>query len=285
MSLPVFAHLTSRALIAVRGEGWRAFLQNLLSNDVEALAEGELRAALLLTPQGKYLFDLFVTPGADETGETFALLDVQAGQREALIARLKLYRLRAKLEIEAMEGTVFVSWGGKEAPGEGWMADPRLPALGWRGYGLAGEVDTDEDAYDAHRLALGVPDPAKDCAPDQTFPLEADWDLLNAIDFHKGCYIGQETTSRMKRRSAVKTRMVPIAFDGRAPAPGTAVETLAGLRAGEVLSGRDGRALALLRLDRAVSGLLRAGGHPVRLEIPAWWPAGTLPSPGAAESD
>src|SRR5665213_2374859 len=220
MSLPVFAHLTSRALIAVRGEGWRAFLQNLLSNDMEALAEGQLRAALLLTPQGKYLFDLFVTPGADEAGQTFALLDVQTGQREALIARLKLYRLRAKLEIEALEGSVFVSWGGEDAPGEGWMADPRLPALGWRGYGLAGEVDTDEDAYDARRLALGVPDPAKDCVPDQTFPLEADWDLLNAIDFHKGCYIGQETTSRMKRRSAVKTRMVAITFGGPAPPPG-----------------------------------------------------------------
>jgi folate-binding protein YgfZ len=280
MSLPVFAHLTSRALVAVRGPDWRAFLQNLLSNDVDGLAEGELRAALLLTPQGKYLFDLFVTPNADEAGEPFALLDVQAGQREALIARLKLYRLRAKVQIEEMEGTVFVSWGGVDAPGEGWMADPRLSALGWRGYGLAGEVDTDEDAYDAHRLALGIPDPARDCVPDQTFPLEADYDLLGAIDFHKGCYIGQETTSRMKRRSAVKTRMVPIAFDGPAPAPGTPVETLAGLRAGEVLSGRDGRALALLRLDRAAGGLLSAGGRSVRLEVPGWWPDGTLPSPG-----
>jgi tRNA-modifying protein YgfZ len=280
MSLPVFAHLTSRALVAVRGPDWRAFLQNLLSNDVDGLAEGELRAALLLTPQGKYLFDLFVTPNTDEAGEPFALLDVQAGQREALIARLKLYRLRAKVQIEEMEGMVFVSWGGVDAPGEGWMADPRLPALGWRGYGLAGEVDTDEDAYDAHRLALGIPDPARDCVPDQTFPLEADYDLLGAIDFHKGCYIGQETTSRMKRRSAVKTRMVPIAFDGPAPAPGTPVETLAGLRAGEVLSGRDGRALALLRLDRAAGGLLSAGGRSVRLEVPGWWPDGTLPSPG-----
>jgi folate-binding protein YgfZ len=286
MSLPVFAHLTSRALIAVRGPDWRAFLQNLLSNDVDSLAEGELRAALLLTPQGKFLFDLFVTPGAeDEAGEAFALLDVQADRREALIARLTLYRLRAKVQIEEMEGSVFASWGGETLPGEGWMADPRLPALGWRGYGLAGEVDTDEAAYDAHRLALGVPDAAHDCVPDQTFPLEADYDLLNAIDFHKGCYIGQETTSRMKRRSAVKTRMVPIAFDGPAPAPGTPVETLAGLRAGEVLSGHDGRALALLRLDRATDGLLSAAGHSVRLEIPPWWPDGTLPSAAEAGSD
>ena len=280
MSLPVYAHLTSRALIAVRGADWRSFLQNLLSNDVDRLKAGELRCALLLTPQGKYLFDLFVTPSRDEAGDEFAILDVQAAQREALVGRLKLYRLRAKVEVEAMEGSVFVSWGSPSAPGEGWMADPRLPALGWRAYGLAGEVDTEEDAYDALRLALGVPDPAIDCVPDQTFPLEADWDLLNAIDFHKGCYIGQETTSRMKRRGAVKTRMVPITFDGPAPPPGTPVETAGGLRAGEVLSGRPGLALALLRLDRAVSGPLTVRDHPVHLDVPAWWPLGTLPSPG-----
>jgi folate-binding protein YgfZ len=184
-----------------------------------------------------------------------------------------------------MEGTVFVSWGGQTPPGEGWMADPRLPALGWRGYGLAGEVDTEEDEYDALRLDLGVPDPAVDCVPDQTFPLEANYDLLNAIDFHKGCYIGQETTSRMKRRSAVKTRMVPLDFNGPAPAPGTAVETQGGLRAGEVLSGRDGRALALLRLDRAINGALLVGDRPVTLDAPLWWPEGTLPSPAETESD
>ncbi len=285
MSLPVFAHLTSRALIAVRGPDWRAFLQNLLSNDVESLADGELRIALLLTPQGKYLFDLFVTPSRDEAGEAFALLDVQAAQREALIGRLKLYRLRAKVEIESLEGSVFASWGGQGVPGEGWMADPRLAALGWRAYGIVGEVDTDEDAYDDLRLALGIPDPARDCVADQTFPLEADWDLLNAIDFHKGCYIGQETTSRMKRRSAVKTRMVPLSFDGPAPPPGTPVETLRGLRAGEVLSGRPGRALALLRLDRAVSGPLTVRDHPVHLDVPAWWPEGTLPSPTESEAN
>lgn len=84
----------------------------------------------------------------------------------------------------------------------------------------------------------------------------------------------------MKRRSAVKTRMVPITFDGPAAPPGTPVETAAGLRAGEVLSGHDGRALALVRLDRAVSGPLTVRDHPVHLDVPVWWPPGTLPSPG-----
>jgi folate-binding protein YgfZ len=285
MTVPVFAHLTSRALVAVRGPDWRPFLQNLLSNDVEQLAAGEIRAALLLTPQGKYLFDLFVTPEVDEAGEESGLLDVQAEQRDALIAKLKLYRLRAKVEIEPKEGSVFVSWGGEDAPGEGWMADPRLAALGWRAYGLVGQVDTEESAYDDLRLDLGVPDPARDCTPDQTFPLEAAFDLLNAIDFHKGCYIGQETTSRMKRRSAVKTRMVPLEFTGPAPAPGTPVQTAEGLRAGEILSGREGRALALCRLDRIIGGGLTVDGRPATLDAPLWWPQGTLPSAAETEAD
>ena len=105
--------------------------------------------------------------------------------------------------------------------------------------------------------------------PDKTYPIEADFDLLNGIDFQKGCFVGQETTSRMKRRGAIKTRMLPIAFEGPPPPSGT--EVLAGeLRAGEVLSGRDGRAMALLRLDRIEGAELTADGRPVAGRAPAW---------------
>jgi folate-binding protein YgfZ len=270
----IFAHLTSRALIAVSGDDARPWLDNLLSNRVEDLKPGEVRAALLLTPQGKFLFDLFVIAPPAEEPQDILLLDVQADRREALVQRLTLYRLRSKVKVELVDGAVWAAWGSD--PGDGWSPDPRLTALGWRGYGREAAKDAGEDAYDAHRLGLGVPDPARDCEPDKTFPLEADYDLLNAIDFKKGCYVGQETTSRMKRRSAVKTRMAPMRFEGPAPAPGTPVDTAGGLRAGEVLSGRGGRALALLRLDRAVSGPLACNGRAVTLEVPAWWPPGTL---------
>ncbi len=110
-------------------------------------------------------------------------------------------------------------------------------------------ANADLAAYEAHRLALGVPGPA-DWGDDRTYPIEANFDLLNGIDFKKGCFVGQETTSRMKRRGQIKTRMAPITFDGPAPDPGS--ELLAGdLRAGEVLTGGEGLAMAALRLDRA----------------------------------
>jgi hypothetical protein len=158
-------------------------------------------------------------------------------------------------------------WKVDTAP-EGWLRDPRLAALGYRGYGLA-KPNARPAAYDSHRLGLGVPGSA-DWGHDATYPIEADFDLLDGIDFKKGCFVGQETTSRMKRRGAVKTRMAPIAFDGPAPAPGA--ELLAGpLRAGEVLFGVEGVAMASLRLDRA-NGPDRVlpDGRPWRPLWPEW---------------
>lgn len=248
------ARLHSRALVRISGPDWRSFLQGLLTQDVETLAEREARFAALLTPQGKLLFDLFVVGTSDG-----ALLDVATDRREALIQKLAMYRLRAKVEITADDGAVFASW---EQSLPGGVIDPRLPVLGWRLYG--GDVDATarEDDYQVFRLALGIPDPAVDAIPDKTYPIEANFDLLNGIDFAKGCFVGQETTSRMKRRGAIKNRMVAISFEG--PAPAFGAEILAGdLRAGEVLSGAEGRAMALVRLDRIEGEDLTVDGRPV----------------------
>ncbi len=253
--------LSSRAVIAVSGPDWRGFLQGLLTQDVETIAPGELRFGALLTPQGKLLYDLFVA--ATEDG---ALLDVAAAHRDAILQRLSMYRLRAKVTLELSDRPVLAVFGG-ETSGAGLYADPRLPALGARAYDDR-PADADEDAYETHRLALGVPGPA-DWGSEANYPIEADFDLLAGIDFRKGCFVGQETTSRMKRRGTIKNRMLPIAFDGPAPAFGT--EVLAGeLRAGEVLAGRDGRAMALLRLDRIEGADLTADGRPVTVDRPDW---------------
>ena len=264
-----FAPLPSRALIAVGGADWRGFLQGLITQDVETLAPGEARFAGLLTPQGRLLWDMFVV--GREGG---CWLDVAAEHREAILQRLMMYRLRAKVELAADETQVSILYPGDgPAPtGEGWVADPRLPALGWRGYGASapdGAALADEAAREAQKLALGVPGPA-DWGSDKTYPIEANFDLLNGIDFQKGCFVGQETTSRMKRRGQVKSRMLPIAFNG--PAPEAGAEVLAGdLRAGVVTSVGAGRAIALLRLDRAEGQSLTVDGRPARVEKPAWF--------------
>jgi folate-binding protein YgfZ len=178
-----------------------------------------------------------------------------------------MYRLRAQVAIGADDRAVFAAWDGEA---EGFTPDPRAPGLGGRRYGGEMGTNASEDDYQAHRLAVGAPDPAADAPSDKTYPIEADFDLLNGIDFQKGCFIGQETTSRMKRRGAIRNRMLPIAFDG--PPPSFGAEVLNGtLRAGEVLSGRDGTVMALLRLDR-LEGALTVDGRAVEVRWPEWMP-------------
>jgi len=258
------ARLDSRALIRVSGPDARPFLHNLLTQEVETLAPGGLRFGALLSPPGRLLFDLFLWGEPDAV-----VLDVATDRRDALLQRLAMYRLRAQVAVEADARPVFAAFGGDLPPG--FIADPRLPDLGGRGLGGKPTTNASEDDYNTHRLSLGVPDPAADTLPDKTYVIEANFDLLNGIDFQKGCYVGQETTSRMKRRGAIKTRMLPIAFDGPPPPFGT--EVLNGdLRAGEVLGGRDGGAMALLRLDR-LEGTITVEGRTVTVRWPGWMAA------------
>ena len=191
------ARLDSRALIRVSGPDARAFLHNLLTQDVETLAPGDLRFGALLSPPGRLLFDLFLW-GEDEA----VVLDVAADQRDALMQRLSMYRLRAKVEIAADDRAGLRRLAGRGA--DGFAADPRTPALGGRTLGGAIRADAD-------RGRLATPTAWRSACPtrpldadDKTYPIEANFDLLNGIDFQKGCFVGQETTSRMKRRGAIK---------------------------------------------------------------------------------
>lgn len=255
------AHLSSRALIRVTGPDARPFLHNLLTQDVEGLAAGELRFAALLSPPGRMLFDLFLL-GQDEG----VILDVAADRREALTQRLAMYRLRADVAIETLDSPVLAVWNGDV---DGFIPDPRAAGLGGRRYDSQATPDATELDWLAHQLAVGVP-ASGDAIVDKTYPIEADLDLLHGIDFQKGCFVGQETTSRMWRRGAIRNRMLPITFDGPPPAMGT--EVLNGdLRAGEVMTGREGNAMALLRLDR-LDGALTVEGRPVSVRRPAFLP-------------
>lgn len=274
-----FAHLQSRSLIALGGPDWRNFLQGLITQDVETPDRETARFGALLTPQGRLLYDLFVVEREDG-----AWLDVEAEHREALMQRLMIYRLRAKVEIAADETRVSVLFAVDGVPPKPvdprWVRDGRLAELGWRGYGADKPhfaMAAAEAERESQKLRLGVPGP-KDWGVDRTYPIEANFDLLNGIAFQKGCFVGQETTSRMKRRGVIKNRMLPLVFEGAAPAAGT--EVLAGdLRAGEVLSGGDGRAIALVRLDRALGRELTVDGRAARVEVPAWMSAAVSEEP------
>jgi len=157
--------------------------------------------------------------------------------------------------------------------------DPRVPALGWRA--LVASQDAAEFAkdpvasYQAHRIALGVPEGGRDFLFGDAFPHEALMDQLHGVDFDKGCYVGQEVVSRMQHRGTARTRIVPAIYEGGFAAD-LGIEVMAGDKLlGRTGTGAEGRGLVMIRLDRAEDALsagetIRAGGIPVRLEKPSW---------------
>jgi len=145
--------LTDRALVEVTGEDRVSFLQGLLSQSLEALSPGEARYGALLTPQGRLLFDLFMV------GRPEAIwLDVAAARRDDLLTRLKIYRLRARVDIRPLDAGVWTCW--PEPPGPGWVPDPRREGLAWRAWGPAAPpaVTGSLEDWRGRRLAFGVGD-------------------------------------------------------------------------------------------------------------------------------
>ena len=285
-----FVVLEDRGILAVSGPDSRAFLQGLVSNDVEKVSPDRAVYAALLTAQGKYLHD-FIMAG---TGDAI-WLDAEAARLADLKRRLSMYRLRAKAAIDDLPDLAVAAVFGDGAPaalglpetagaarafGEGLaFVDPRLKALGARvilprdrirgALAEAGLAEADFAAYDRHRLALGIPDGSRDLVLEKSILLESGFDELNGVDWQKGCYIGQELTARTKYRGLIKKRLFPVRIDGPSP-PDTEV-TYGGKDAGEMRSSRDGLGLALLRLDAVAAGQpLSAGSATLTPMQPDW---------------
>ena len=287
------APLPDRGIVRVIGEPARDFLQGLLTADIGKIAPGRPAFAALLSPQGKIVVDCIVAEAPPADGGGF-LLDCPRALTTALVDKLNFYKLRAKVTVQGLSDAlgVLAVWGGGAVRTEFGLcyADPRLGALGSRVIVPPDLIDqaaadlgaerVDAKDYEARRIALGVPRGGMDFIYGDAFPHETDMDQLGGVDFAKGCYVGQEVVSRMQHRSNARSRVVPVAYDGFAPEPGTTVA--AGDKTiGTFGSSADGRALALLRLDRvedalAAGAALVAGGATLRLIKPDWarfaWP-------------
>lgn len=287
------AVLAERGLLRLGGEDRIAFLQGLVSNDVAPAAEHRAVYAAFLTPQGKFLHDLFVTG----IGEAL-FLDCEAWRRDDLLQRLMRHRLRSRIEITDVTETlaVAVAFDGEETASEqpgaakpfgGGIAyaDPRVAAAGWRFVLPRAEAIADLQragfelvepiAYDRWRLALGLPDGSRDIAVERDVLLECGFEELNGVDWRKGCYLGQEVTARTKYRGLVKKRLLPVELTGPAPVSGTPI-LLAGREVGEIRSASGDLAMAMMRLDGLAAaagdeeGALTAGDARLTPRKPAW---------------
>ena len=292
MSAGHFVILEARGLLAAAGPDARAFLQGMVSNDMDKLSPERALWAAFLTPQGKFLHEFFLTlePGADRV-----LLDCEAARLDDLRGRLGRYKLRARIELEDASATYSVAaifgdgaldalglpaQAGCAAAFAGGLAyvDPRLPELGARAVlPKAGAAAALEGAgfapgsfvhYDRLRIALGVPDGSRDLEVERSPLLENGFDELGGIDWDKGCFMGQELTARTKYRALTKKRLLPVEIDGPVPEPGTRV-TAEGKDAGVMRSAADGLGLALIRLEH-LEAPLSAGSARLTATKPAW---------------
>lgn len=269
MPKPRFAILEDRAVIAVTGEDRCAFLQGLVSNDVERVGSARAIHAAFLTAQGKYLHDFFIAAQDDAL-----LLDCEAARRNDLVQRLSMYRMRSKVTIEPRDELCVAAAFGEGAVGKLGLGeergeaktfadgvafvDPRLAAAGARAIvpadgaatalEKAGLAAVKPEDYDDLRLSLGLPDGSRDLIVGKSTLLESGFEELAGIDWDKGCFLGQELTARTRYRGLVKKRLVPVSVDGALPKQGEIIHQN-GREAGEMRSGRGTRGLALLRLE------------------------------------
>ena len=276
-----FIALLDRAVLEVKGPDAKEFLQGLITNNLDKLKDKDAVFAALLTPQGKINYEFFVVP----TKHGF-YLEMAKGGLDEIFKKLSLYKLRADVEIANLSESHMVFWLAEPCEISCSEAltfqDPRSEDLGLRAIVPVDQMSSfceeleacAPDDYLEARLLAEIPEGGHDYALGNTFPHEACYDLLDGVDFSKGCYVGQEVVSRMQHRSTTRKRIVCVHSDDELPESGTEIRTESSLLG--VLGSKLGtKGLALIRLDRAGKALdngdkIKADGVHVQLSIPSW---------------
>lgn len=234
-----------RTILSLKGDVVAGFLNGLITNSLKC----DLTFAALLTPQGKIIADFFVHQLANDN----FVLETPEKFGKILALRLKMYKLRAKIDIEDITDAydIYALWGGQ---GDIGLTDPRAPELGQRLLTKNGSLSPEHspEDYDLHRLNLGVPDSTWDFGSEQMFPADANMDLLNGVDYKKGCFIGQEVVSRMHRKTEVRKRMRAVKLPTKLSGTAQEGDSLKadGRTVGSLNHVRNMLGIALVRLDR-----------------------------------
>lgn len=263
------AYLPSRHLIRISGADAANFLHGLITTDIESLPEATARPGALLTPQGKILFDFMIWKDVDGS----YLIETDVVQRDGLMRRLMMYKLRAAVEIAAAGEGVSVFWGEDSAAG--MAQDAAFAAAGLALSRSAGQLaDGNEDAYRALRISAGIPVSGEDFTLQDAFPHDVLLDKTDGLSFRKGCYVGQEVVSRMQHRGTARRRVALVT--AQEPLPGAGAEIIAnGKPAGTLGSAAGVQGLAIVRVDR-IGSAIAAGtpvtidGQPVEITLPGW---------------
>lgn len=259
MSSPVF--LDHRVVLVVSGDDAETFLQGLLTVSTIDVAMRESRYGALLTPQGKIIADMILM----RIEEGF-LLDCAASIAPSLLKRLRMFRLRAAVAIEERSDLGVTAFEGSP--------DPRSTLAPARSFGpRVSSPRGDMAAYHAARIAAGIAEQGIDFGAEDVFPADINMDLNGGVDFRKGCFVGQEVVSRMKRRGTARRRTLKASFSADIPALSPVLAN--GFEIGILTSVSGGAGLARVQIDRLAEAMARnesitAAGQLIRFDNPPW---------------
>ena len=224
--------LEDRGVLYINGSDTNEFLQNLITNDIYKVNDKNSCYASLLTPQGKYLYDFIVVKHKNGF-----FLDCEKSIAEELYKKIISYKLRSKVEIlnlsnefvvAAFSYSKFLEFeGAQDLPGfttkyreDPVFLDPRNKELGGRliinleklylSLKKLNLKSEDPEIYYDYSFNLGIPQLQTNLLKEKLFGIECNFEELNAIDFKKGCYIGQENTSRIKLKNKLNKRLLPF---------------------------------------------------------------------------
>lgn len=259
MSAPVL--LDHRAIVSVTGADAEAFLNSIVTVSTIDTQAGEFRYGALLTPQGKIIADMLLTRADDAI-----LIDCAASAATPLVKRLSLMKLRAAVAIQERPDLGAVAFAG--------AADPRAASAPRRSIAPRSAArESDTAAYHAARIASGLAEQGVDFGVEEVFPADINMDIDGGIDFRKGCFVGQEVVSRMKRRGTARRRTLKVAVGAGTPVPSPILAN--GFEIGMLTSISGGAGLARVRIDRlaeaqAKGETIEANGGPVTFDAPLW---------------
>ena len=198
--------LERRSLVRFSGNEAGDFLNDLITADTNSIDPKTVQQGMLLTPQGRILYDLLISREGDDF-----VLEVDAERQADFIKKMTMYRLRRPVQISPDDRDVYALINAND--GDQGLVDPRFNGAMLRYYGTRDDAIGNDADYQAVRYRHGVAEGAMDLPPEKALPLEARLDLDQGISFEKGCYIGQEVTARTRYRGLVKRSYLPVRFN------------------------------------------------------------------------
>ena len=300
--------LSHRSVVKLSGSDSANFLQGLVTNDVDKLSDNKCMYAAMLNNKGRVMHDLIMYWQEDDNS---ILLECQTDSRDAFLKTLKLYKLKKKVDIVAMEALsvwqvqilrsfTYGSFENVEELSEKLTPklfkhsiepllpksivtihpDPRLSWLGWRVISNSGppcpnELISPDDTYHTTRHFYGIPEGPDDLLPGKSLPLESNIDFMNGISFDKGCYLGQELTARSHFTGVQRKRLMPIIipYTDKTIQKNASLYDQKGKLCGKYRSSFDGRfGLALINIDRQNVRISTSNGIQLSINKTYWWP-------------